>query len=38
MGTEGFFPRGEANLLHLISAEVKNTWIYTSTPSYIFMV
>jgi hypothetical protein len=38
----GFFPgikwqEREADHLFPISAEVKKTWIYTSTPSYAFM-
>jgi hypothetical protein len=30
-------PRREANHSPSASAEVKKTWIYTSTPSYVFM-
>jgi hypothetical protein len=40
--TEGTFPggkayRGEVDHSSLCSVEVKNTWIYTSTPPYIFL-
>jgi hypothetical protein len=42
MGTGGFLPgikRPERETDHSIptSAEVKNTWIYTSIPPYVFM-
>jgi hypothetical protein len=43
MGTGGFFPRWierqerEADHSLQTSAEVKETWIYTSTPPYVFM-
>jgi hypothetical protein len=43
MGTGGSFTRGvkrlerEADQSSPISAEVKKTWIYTSTPPYAFM-
>jgi hypothetical protein len=42
MGTDSFFPgvkrpRPEADHLPPSSAEVKKTWIYTSTPPYVFM-
>jgi hypothetical protein len=30
-------PRSESNRSPPTSAEVKNTWIYTSTPPYVFM-
>jgi hypothetical protein len=42
-GYQGLFPPGvkrqgrEANDLPPTSAEVKKTWIYTSTPLYVFM-
>jgi hypothetical protein len=33
------YPMGMGNSFHSppTSAEVKNTWIYTSTPPYVFM-
>jgi hypothetical protein len=43
MGTEGVIfpgvkrPRREADHSPPTSAGVKNTWIYTSTPPYVFM-
>jgi hypothetical protein len=42
MGTGGYFPGAkrqgyEADNLPATSAEVKNTWIYTSTLPYVFM-
>jgi hypothetical protein len=42
MGTGGSFsgakrPGREADHSHPTSVEVKNTWIYTSTPPYVFM-
>jgi hypothetical protein len=42
MGTRGFFlgsqaAGAEADHSPPTSAEVKNTWIYTSTPPYVFM-
>jgi hypothetical protein len=43
IGTGGLFPRGvkrpgrESDHSPPTSAEVKNTWIYTSTPPYVFM-
>jgi hypothetical protein len=42
-GYRGLFPRGvrlpgrEADHSPTTTAEVKNTWIYTSTPPYVFM-
>jgi hypothetical protein len=38
MGTGGSFPGGEADHSFLIIFEVKKTWVYTSTPPYVFMV
>jgi hypothetical protein len=43
MGTLGYFPMvkrqgSEADHSPPTSAEVKKTWIYTSTPPYILMV
>jgi len=41
MGTGGFLPQGKPRRIadHSFpsSAEVKNAWCYTSTPSYVFM-
>jgi hypothetical protein len=42
MSTGGSFsevkqPRREANHSPQTSSEVKNTWIYTATPKYVFM-
>jgi hypothetical protein len=44
MGTRGSFlgegvkwPESQADYLLPTSADVKKTWIYTSTPPYIFM-
>jgi hypothetical protein len=37
MGAAGSFPGGKADHSPPTSAEVKNTWIYTSTPPYAFM-
>jgi hypothetical protein len=42
MGIRGFFSRGkvagdEADHSPPTSAEVKKTWMYTSTPPYVFM-
>jgi hypothetical protein len=36
MGTRGSFPGGKADHLPPSSAEVKNSWNYTSTPHYAF--
>jgi hypothetical protein len=31
-------PGRESDYSHLSNAEVKNTWSYTSSPQYVFMV
>jgi hypothetical protein len=36
-GYRGLFPRGKADYSPPTSGEVKKTWIFTSTPPYIFM-
>jgi hypothetical protein len=45
MGTEGYFSGGNTashlkltTYSHQSNDEVKNSWIYTSTGSYVFMV
>jgi hypothetical protein len=38
MGTGVKRPGLEADYSPQTSADVKNTWIYTSTPPYVFMV
>jgi hypothetical protein len=38
MGTASSFPEREADHSPPTTAEVKKTWIYPSTPLYIFMV
>jgi hypothetical protein len=37
MSTGDSFPGGKADHSLPTSAEVKKTWIYTSTPPYVFM-
>jgi hypothetical protein len=38
MGTGAMFPQGKAaDHSFPTSAEVKNEWLYTSTPPYVFM-
>jgi hypothetical protein len=39
MGTRGYFPEGEGpgHDSPITSAKVKNIWMYTSTPPYVFM-
>jgi hypothetical protein len=37
VGTGGCFPKVEADHSLPPSAEVKNMWIYTSTPPFVFM-
>jgi hypothetical protein len=37
VGTRGCFLVGKVVHSPPASAEVKNTWIYTSTPPYVFM-
>jgi hypothetical protein len=37
MDTGGLLPGGKADHSYPTSAEAKKTWIYTSTPPYVFM-